>query len=230
MAVSISVQTDVIDRVVSRLHLPTPGAGEFITDTEMLALVKSASRRLSGLLLRLFGDALFAETATLTTVPDFDLVSVPENLTTVRSIHWIDGDNAYLLERANVSDFFPVSQAWSHCNLPRYVLESNVIRLSPPPTQSYTVRLAYTTGLFVETAADTIQGGLGWDEWLIADICCKIREREQKPFDEFYRDRVEAEEQIKDQASQRQRFSATQVADKRGVTARERNKRRGWGY
>lgn len=231
MATSISVQTDVIDQVRWRLHLPAFSSSSFVTTSDILALVKSSGRRLSGLLTRLYGDAFFAETATLTTVAGFDLVSLPSNFATLRSLHWIDGNNALELARANPGDYDPEAVAWGSISdigltsaTPTYALEANVIRLTPTPAAAYTLRLGYTSGIFITAASDTIQGQIGWDEWMILDCCQRIREREQKNASEFIRDRLELEEQIKDQASQRDRYANVQVVDRRGIAKSRENR------
>lgn len=222
MAYSFNVQTDVLDQVRFRLHLPAYSASSFVTTSDALALAKSAGRRLSGILTRLYGDGFFTETATLTTVPDFDLVSLPENFATLRSLHWFDGTNSLELGLARAGDFDPTSQSWGQLSelgltslRPTFALEANVIRLYPTPAEAYELRLSYTSGIFIASASDDVQGQIGWDEWMVLDICQRIREREQKDASEFIRDRMELEEQIKEQASQRARYQTHQVVDRR---------------
>lgn len=220
MSFPISIQTDVVDQVVFRLHIPTPDVGEFVTDTHMLALVKSAVNRLSGLLTRSFGDGYFAEDMTFQTQAGVDVISLPPNFETLRSLHLIHNDKAYELERAEPEDYSIEATNWlSH--LPRYTVEANVIRLTPPPDNEYTLRIGYSSALSVSALTDTIYGQLSWAEWLVADICCKIRQREQRPYDEFMQDKLLIEDAIKSQAAQRDRSGSVQVRDARGALGRD---------
>lgn len=216
MSFPISIQTDVVDQVVFRLHIPTPASGEFITSTAMLSLVKSAVNRLSGLLTRSFGDGYFAEDMTFQTQEGVDVISLPPNFETLRSLHLVHENKAYELERADPEDYSIETRNWTQC-LPKYTVEANVIRLTPPPAGEYTLRIGYSSALTVSALSDTIYGQLSWAEWLIADICCKIRQREQRPFDEFMQDKMLIEDQIKSQAAQRDRSGSVQVRDARGA-------------
>ncbi len=225
MAIAINIQSDVIYAVVFRLQLPTPAAGQFVTDADMLLLAKSSVSRLSALLIRLFSDDYFLLTSTLTTQAGIDIVSLPANFATLRSVWWVSADNkSHPLTRADISDYDPTAVAWESgsdlywtgARLPRYRIEANVLVLTPIPNAVYNLRVSYTTGLFITALSDTIFGQIGWAEWLICDICQRIREREQKPADEFIRDRMEAEVNIQSQAANRDRFSACQVRDTRG--------------
>jgi hypothetical protein len=172
--------------------------------------------RLSAMLTRLFGDSYFTETATLTTQAGLDLLSLPNNFAQLHSIHWMDGAQAYELWRADVHDYEQTPRAWSTHEPPTYRIESSVIRLVPAPMAAHLVRISYTTGLFITSLTDSFPGQIGWDEWLILDVCEMIRDREDKDATRFTARKMEIERQIKDQATQRDRYSVTQVRDVRG--------------
>jgi hypothetical protein len=215
MSVAISV-AEVFADVAFRLHLPAFASGEFVSDTEALRLFRGSLGRLSGLLTRLYGDDLFAETATVQTQAGFDSVSLPQDFHTLRSVHWVYNNEAHELSRARPSDVDSGSGGWStHC-MPQYALEAYTLRLYPTPQDAYVLRIGYTTTLTVANASATLYGNVGWQEWLTNDMCERIRMREQKPFAEFTQARMEAEMEIRDQATQRDRFAVMQARDTRG--------------
>lgn len=221
MSISFTGQ-DVLDRVAFRLHLPAFAAGEFVSDSEGLMLVQDSVGRLSGLLTKLYSDSHFAETATLTTVADFDIVSLPSDFFTLRSVHWVYNDTAYELQPSNAATYDPESRTWStHC-LPSYRVEANVLVLSPIPDASYTLRCAYTSHLVMEAITDSINGQPAWREWLVLDVCQRVRDREQKDASELISQRLELESQMKEQASQVDRYGSRQVRDVRGELNRSR--------
>ncbi len=244
MSIQIRV-ADILADVQFQLHLPAFSSGEFVTTDDAVRLLQSSVRRLSGMLTRLFGDAFFAETSTLTTVPDFDLVSLPDNLATIRSLHWIkDDQTAIELTRADIHSYQEQPQSWSNngswrsCNFaPTYRIEANVIVLVPKPTEAYTLRLNYTTGIFIpdnvfdgETPYE-IEGQIGWQEWMAADICYQITKREQKDPSVYLNELQFLEQQFKEHIANRDRFSTYQVRDARGATLdplRRRYYRGGW--
>jgi hypothetical protein len=146
-----------------------------------------------------------------------DLVSLPANFKDLLSLHWVDGDKAVQLERAEVTEYTPLAKSWSPNQLPRYRIEGSVIVLTPPPAAVYSLRCAYSTGLSIATTADTIQGQAGWQEWLINDICAMIRLREDKDPGAYLALRGEAEAHILSQAAQRDRNGVTAVRDVHGL-------------
>jgi hypothetical protein len=242
MSVQIRIG-DVMDDVIFELHLPSYGMNEFITTDQAIALLKASATRLSGVLTRLYSDGLFAETATLTTVPNFDLVSLPEQFATLRSVHWVASNGtAYPLTRADVHEYVETPVSWGDPNnywscdvLPMFTLEANVLRLVPTPTQAYTLRVAYTTGVFLELDSSsesvfetTFAGQIGWREWMVADICYRMAKREQRDPTNFLNDLAVAEAQMKDHISQRDRYSTYQVRDTRNNPRGVRNRRWGW--
>lgn len=221
MPVTVSAES-VLEQVAFRLHLPPFASGEFVTPGQALSLLNASAQRLSGLMTRLYGDAFFASSVTLSTQADIDILSLPSDFHTLTSVHWIysdTNDDVIELERANPQDFGTTPVAWTTHGLPKYRLEgAGVLVFVPVPNAVYDVRIGYTSvGVQFEDASDSFQGLPGWDEWLICDMCQRIREREQKPADEFIRDRLELEAHMKEQASQRDRFGGVQVRDATGA-------------
>ena len=211
----------VLDQVAFRLHLPAVGTGAFVTTASALLLAKSSVSRLGALLNRSFGDAYFAQTATLATQAELDLVSLPSGFKDLLSLHWVDGTEAHLLERASVTEYSATPVAWGNSVLPKYRVEGNVLVLTPPPLEVYSLRCAYTTGLGITALSDSIQGQAGWEEWLVLDICEQIRDREDKDASKFTFRKVGADGkggvqgEILSQASQRDRNGVTTVRDVR---------------
>jgi hypothetical protein len=242
MAIDIQVG-DIIDGVQFELHLPGFSSGDFITTDAIGMLVRASAAKLSGIMTRLYSDALFAETATLTAQAGLDLVSLPANMGTLRSVHWIQDSHAYELCRADLHEFTAESESWgqpsdyvwNNATLPRFTLEANVLRLVPTPSKVYTLRIAYTTGIFLPATASyedlrilTFPGQIGWKEWMIADIAYRVSKREQKDGSVYLNDMAIAEAQMKDHISQRDRYSTYQVRDTRN--APDFRSRRRWGY
>jgi hypothetical protein len=227
MAHSLTLQS-VVDSAVIRLQIPTPAVGEFLTPAMCLDFIQSGCERLSGLVTRAFGDHYWQQTATLATQAGLDLVSLPSDTMTISSVHWLTNNSAYPLARADVHEYDPRSQSWGQPNdwsptygvLPMYTVEANVIRLVPTPNAVYSLRVAYTTGLFVTALTDTIPANLGWKEYLVNDFAEMVRQREDKDASNFTARRMEVQDQILDQAAQRDRFATYQVRDTRNVDRR----------
>lgn len=241
MSIPIRV-ADILSEVQFQLHLPAFNSGEFVTQDDAVRLLQSSARRLSGLLTRLYGDAFFAETATLTTVPNFDLVSLPDNFATLRSVHWMrDGLSDVLLERSYIKDYDDTPRAWINWSCPKYRLESNVLVLQPIPSDTYTLRVNYTTGIFIPDSifgdggtSFEFEGQIFWQEWMVADLCYAITKREQKDPTNFLNDLMRYESQMREHVSNRDRYNTYQVVDVRNELEPQQDtyymNRRRWGW
>jgi hypothetical protein len=221
MAVTINI-ADVVEDVQFRLHVPTIGTTTFITSDQMLQLMKRSVARLGELLTRSFSDGYWARTATLTTQANVDLVSLPSGFRTLTSLHWVHGENAVLLDRAHDVDYSPRPENWAgsprlwESRKSEYVLEGNVIRLTPPPAAVYTLRCAYQAGLAITSLTDTISAqDTSWADWLALDACIVVRSREDKDATNFLMAKGEIEANLRDQAQQRDRLAVYQIRDVR---------------
>ena len=217
MASSVQV-ADLASDIAFRLNLPTFGAGEFITEPQALRLIQQALGRLSGLLTRAYGDGLFTLERTLTTVPDFDLLSLPAGFGTLVSVHWVPANgDPVALARSDLGDLGWDGKAWTTAELPTYRIEGYTLRLFPAPSAAYKLVVRYTGGLTIDSLTDDFIGEPEWADFVVADVCAKIRQREQKPADEFLTERTISEQRILDQAAQRDRGGVSQVRDTYGA-------------
>lgn len=223
MDVQINI-ADVVADVQFRLHVPTIGTTSFVTSAQMLQLLKRSVGRLSALLTRSFSDGYWARTATLTTQAGVDVVSLPPGFQTLTSLHWVDGNDALLLARAHDVDYTPHAESWAGSypwlwdvgRASRYVLEGSAIRLIPPPAGAYTLRCAYQAGLSISSLDDVISAqDDSWADWLALDACIIIRSREDKDASNFILLKQEIEQNLRDQAQQRDRLATYQIRDVR---------------
>ena len=238
MAVQFLV-SDIISDIAFRMNMPAFASGDFVSDAQALQLLKNSARRLGGLFTGRFGDAYWLQTATLATQAGLELVSLPDNLATIQALYWIDSHNeARKLMHAELRDWQPTAQAWANSGdwlwpsvLPTYRLQGNAIALQPVPSAVYSLRLEYSTGIFVASSSDTIFGQVGWDEWLTLDCCERIADREDKQSDKWYAKKMAIQDEILEQASRRDRFVPLQVVDERGALDDPRvSGRRQWWY
>lgn len=215
MSISISI-ADVLTRAAFRTHLPTFGPGQFVTSPDALMIAQDAVSRLGSMLLLSFGDAYFAQTATLQTQAGLDLVSLPAGFSTLRTLHFIDGTHATLLKRAFDQEYHVTPRPWNWRSEPRYRIEGNVLVFTPIPDAVYTLRCAYTTGLSIASATDTIQGQPGWSEWLVLDCIEQILDRSDKDATRYTARKADVERKLKEEAKNRDRGGVMSPRDVTG--------------
>ncbi len=229
--------SEIISDVETRCGLPVCTADTNVTATAMLRMVKQSAQRLSGLMTGAFGSNYFATQMTLATQAGLAFVSLPTNFATLLRLYYVSGGKAYPIEMAQVEDWSPASvtpQSWTAADAPnsvsvQYRLQGAILALYPCPSAAYTLSMTYTTGLFVTATSDTIAGQIGWDEWLTLDVCCRVRQREQKDYSEFRDERAIVEGNILGQAKQRDRTAVFQVRDDRGVFNQRSTRYSRWG-
>lgn len=190
--------SDVISDATLRADFDTFGADTEPSSTEVLEMVKESALRLSGIVRTCFSDDYFTTESDVTTTSGVQYVALPTNLTSLKHVVWVRGTDDFIeLERARPHQAYAWSQGWNRYTSPRYSLRSNGINFFPTPDATYTVRLIYDTGLIITATSDTISGEAGWREWLVCDLCIKLRQLEEKPYPEFAAQKSEVEQLFK---------------------------------
>ena len=216
MSIAIAVQ-DIVNRVAYRCELPTFTVDTNTSSTDVLMLVQESTRRLSGIMGDLSDEAYFATTGTLATVANIPVVSVPANFGNLLGIHWVQTDGTpVLLRQANQEEIGPSqTNGWNNIEAPTYKLTANTIEFFPPPDSVETIKVRYTTGLFVTSLADTLQAALGWDTWVVLDVACVVRQRQDKDYSALSAEKGLIEREIRTQARRRDRAGFATVRDVR---------------
>jgi len=202
------------ERVRFRCALPAFTANTNVTTADALSLVQESVRKLCGLMAEFNPEAYFATGTTLTTTSGVSTCSLPLNFTKLLTLHWDRGNGWQIpIRLATVEDQWPSDSVYSWENLrPMYRFLGNQLEFYPTPRAVHDVALRYSTGLFPTAAADTVFLELGWDEWVVLDCCCKVRQRQEKGYAEFAGERSTIEQQIRDQA-RRDRVGVAQTRD-----------------
>lgn len=212
-----------------RYDLPTFSTTTFITTAIVNALINKSVQAYFGILQTnkrdeyLTYDETISATASAAT---FDLSTlVSAKFLDVRALHWLRSTNEPVeMHPGTLDDLHMRSEAaraWG-CDA-KYVIARGLVYWLPTPSATYSVRIWYT-GLPTDLSSDsdTIDGGPGWDEWVVEDVCAKIAIREEKDPRGYVAMRNDFEERITDQKT-RNRGEAKQVRDSRGarLTTRE---------
>lgn len=229
MSVSVTV-AELISDVETRCALPVCTASTNVTAAAILRMVKQSAERLTAKFTRKFGDNYFATEGTITTTGNQSFSTLPANFQTLLKAYWVTGGKGVPLEMAEVDDWTPANlepQAWpSNTGLDgllstpvKYRLQGNRIVFYPCPNAGYIVSLTYTSCLSVISTASQLDVQVGWDEWIVLDVCIRVRQRQQKAAADFVSERALIEGDILGGTSPRDRNASYQVRDER--TARD---------
>lgn len=212
--------SDVRESIRVRYDLPAFSSTTFVTTTAVNALINASLQAYYGLLLECYGDNYFATSETLTTVASIPLTSLPVRFMKLIALHWQrDSATFEKMKPATVDDIQIADRgavSWAqYC--PRYRLSGlSSLEWFPTPGAAYSVRCDFVR-LPEDLVDDTdfFEAGNGWEEWVIADVCRKIAEREEKDdkADRYMGKRNEAEGRIRAQAPERDEGEAVQLRD-----------------
>lgn len=183
MSVSISV-ADIITAVESRLRIPTCTASTAFTATEMLAAVQESVRSLYALAREKLGEdfdtLLSASLSTVANTSELALSSLT-NFGELYRLVWVETtDHLVELNETPIQNFEPSGynpRDWQRTgrNKPGYRLVGPAtLVLTPCPSAVYPLWIWYTAHTPVATAADTFQGRLDWDRWVVLDVCWRV--------------------------------------------------------
>lgn len=205
------------ERVRFRCALPAFDANTNVTTSDILTIVQESVRELSAMMAEHSPEAYFATSTVLSTTAGVSTVSLPLSFTKLLSIHW-DRDDGYPpppIRRANVEHQWGVDTGlnWD-TSFPEYRFLGNQLEFYPTPQKVHTVPIRYSTGLFPASAGDTVFLELGWDEWVVLDCCCKIRQRQEKDYGDFAAERA-MKQQLIERRARRDRVGVNQTRDVR---------------
>lgn len=199
--------SEIREEIRVRYDLPSFSTTTFITTTAVNSLINQSLQAYYAILLECFGDNYFAESTTITTDDDTALSSLPSRFTKLLSLHWLRGTNDVVkILPANATEiglYSLGSVAWTNYS-PRYRLSGNAIEWFPTPNAAYSVRCDYMA-LPSNLSADTdfFDGGNGWEEWVVLDVCRKIAGKEEKDPSTWIAERNDVEARIRKQAPDR---------------------------
>jgi hypothetical protein len=194
--------------------------GEFVTDAELLGLANASQLQLFAMLVEA---GLHSVPETIYSVPvdgslNYDL---PDTCYAVAGVFRLDNDQYVELERHNTHTMprdTAQSIAVSYRTYGR--LEDAVIEFNPRvSTGTYKVRyLSAPTDM--SSDSDTVQGVVGWEEWIVLDVSIKVLHKE-KLFEAA--DRLQSRldkltQKIEAQMFERDMHNTIQVHDVRGTT------------
>jgi hypothetical protein len=206
MSRSVSL-TEVREEIRLRYDLPSFTSTTFITTTAVNSFINQSLQAYYAILLECFGDNYFAESSTITTNDGVALSSVPSRFTKLLSLHWLRGTNdAVKLFPASAFEMGLYSLGAVSWNdyAPRYRLSGAAFEWFPIPNAAYSVRCDYM-GLPANLSADAdfFDGGNGWEEWVVLDVCRKIAGKEEKDPSTWLAERADVEQRIRKQAPDR---------------------------
>lgn len=146
-----------------------------VTSTRIAYWISQAARSYSALMRQHHvDDRELIQSATLSTVPDFALVSLPTNCGEVHDVIWHRDTRDYvLLEHAGVDDLtaqLDAGESWDAA--PKWRLEGNTIAIYPTSATAETIEVYYTTHL--DTSGGTVQLRVDGDKWITLEVCAQV--------------------------------------------------------
>lgn len=212
--------------------LPEFDANTPVTLEEVTAWINAAVRRYYGLLLELKADeyTTFEELITVSGATFDTSTLTAARFHEVRKAQWVRGAR-------DIVDIWPATperwyqrsetaETWGSTCDPVYQLVRGLLYFMPVPSSSVSVRLWYA-GIPADLVADadSIDGGPGWEDFVVADVCLNIARSQEEDEGRWTTMMADARTTIRGQ-KKRDRSAARQVRDSRGVRPETRRVRR----
>lgn len=213
----VVTQTQLLEDIRTRYDLPVWSGTTRITLTQAQRLINLSLQSFYAMLCEAYGDDYFAASASFTTQAGVGISSLPADFYKMLSLAWRkDSTTSIPIRKAN-ADYMKTTgldaKAWDQYN-PHYRLTNQAIQWARAPLAVYTVDMWYVAlpaDLVVGT--DSFNGGPGWDEWVVLDVCRRIAESEQKDLSGWKGMRDDVEQRIRTQSPDRDESEALQVRD-----------------
>jgi hypothetical protein len=209
------------EAVRQRYDLPAFSTTTWCTTAAVNALVNESLQGLAALLIGCYGDEYYSTTATLTATANTATTSLPTRCIKVLKLWWIRGtDDVVPICRGNADDTMLANysaKSWTDYS-PRYrLLGTASIQWLPMPSASYSVACHHVAlPADLSGDSDTVECGLGWEQWVINDVCSKLAAREEKDPTAFLMARADWERRILEGAPDRIEGESLQLRDADG--------------
>lgn len=231
MSTTFSV-SEILTDVARSANVPPFSGTTNVTLTQATYWLVQSARSLSALLRQKLGEDLdLLQSVNLTSVPTFNLVSLPSDCGEVHSVLWQKSATDFrLLERVQAEDLEESdtpTKAWECA--PRYRLEGNTIALYPASSDAETLLVFYTNHVDVSGEATSFQGRLDFDRWVTLDVICKVLAAKSRDSSSFLQDKMLLEKELFSQARKREPNRTNTIRDTR-TADRVRWMRDRWRY
>lgn len=209
---------DILEDIRVRCELPAYSTTTYVTLSAAERMLSQSALRLTGVICDAFGDDYLGTLTNLTTSIGANNVALPDDFYKLRRIQWVqDERNIWPLERASIDDFeFGATQGVGWVNFrPLYRLFADNVLFWPVPDAIYNVQIFYTARIPAMVSGGTVSLQTGWAEWLVLDVCSKIRTRENKldVAGALSGQQLQIEEQIRNSSTARDQWKPSQPRD-----------------
>jgi hypothetical protein len=196
--------------------LPVYTTNTNISTALILDFVKRSARKCYAIAQRAGADQhYFTTQSSLSTVVGVATVALPSNAQDVVRVAMVDTQGReVMLEPAALDDWDPTAQGMSAYLdiVPRYRVIGDTIKLFPTPQTVRTLRVDYTIGFTVASTASSLAVRPFWDEYMVANCCVLVRNRQSQACPEFITERDAAAGAIT-QTIKRDRAGPRQIRD-----------------
>lgn len=173
----------ILSNVAANIAVPAFTTSTHVTAAQALLWLQQGVEALSALSKQKLGeDNDFMRYALLTTVPSYNLISLPARCYEVQNLLWVKSDTeAFTLERTSSSQLEPQGsddRAWD--DTPSFRLNGQAIELFPCPDRAYSLALWYSTEQQLSDATDEFEGRPDWSRWLELFVALKCLQRKRR--------------------------------------------------
>lgn len=194
----------------------------FIKDSEFNSYINASIKELYDLMISAYGNDYFANTTphVITTNSTDTFYALPADFYKLLGVDLVMGANRIIKLRPfqfNERDKYQIGGQWSAVlgnDGPRYKLTANKIQFAPYPAGSYTVNLWYIpvpAELTLDT--DTMESLMGWEEYVIVDVCIKALNKADLNPSAFMAQKAELKYRIEKMKEDRDAGQSFRVSD-----------------
>lgn len=172
----------ILSNAAANIAVPAFTAQTHVTAAQALAWLQQGVEALCAKTKQMLGeDGDFIRYVTLSTVPNLNLISLPNDAHEVINLFWSKSDTeAFLIDRATIGDVAPPTDPGEWFNAPTFRLTGNTIELFPVPDRAYPIALWYASHPSLPNASADFFGRLDWARWLELDLMIKCLTRKRR--------------------------------------------------
>lgn len=193
----------------------------FVSDTELNSYINDSASELWDLLIQAYGEDYFTTSTDIATTPNQEYISIPTGVYQIKGVfsYTTTGSDRVRapLTRQTLTDMLSDqrSPGWSvssgYCDA-TYRVVADRIYFAPLPTAAQNLELWYIpTFPRLSSDSSTFDAYNGWQEYVVADVCIKVAQKDQADVSVFAAQKSAMLERINRMKTERDAFQTNYV-------------------
>lgn len=172
----------------------------FISDSELTRYINQSATELYGLMVTAYGEDYICSETSITVPANQEKVALPANFLKLLKAEYRPANQRPIpLKQFMLAEKYLFYNYGTNFNF-RFRIMGNNFYLNRSPLTDTTIYLFYIPAFTnLSSDSDTFDGYNGWEQYIVADVCCKILAKEESDFSFHLNQKMDLKKRIEEE-------------------------------